>query len=78
MESESESVSSVDSVSLWRSERNVFTLENIIAFLKNTKAMKGVQVEDFFPNWELFIESPRVSVKEKGMGGLTEKDKYRL
>lgn len=77
-ESDSESVSSVDSVSLRRSERNAYTLEKIKAFLQSTKGMKGVQVEDFFPDRELFIESARVSMKEKGFGGLTEQEIYRL
>lgn len=77
-ESDSESVSSVDSVSLRRSERNAYTLEKIKAFLQSTKGMKGVQVEDFFPDRELFIESASVSMKEKGFGGLTEQEIYRL
>ncbi len=77
-ESDRESVSSVDSVSLRRSERNAYTLEKIKAFLQSTKGMKGVQVEDFFPDRELFIKSARVSMKEKGFGGLTEQEIYRL
>ncbi len=35
-------------------------------------------MEDFFPDRELFIESARVSMKEKGFGGLTEQEIYRL
>ncbi|KAL0153369.1 hypothetical protein M9458_051288, partial [Cirrhinus mrigala] len=67
-ESESESVRSVDSLSLRISGRNAYTLEKIKSFLQNTKGMKGVQVEDFFPDRDLFIESARVAMKEKGMG----------
>ncbi|ROL49802.1 hypothetical protein DPX16_13467 [Anabarilius grahami] len=77
-ESECESVSSVDSASLRRSERKAYTVEKIKAFLLSTKGMKGVQVEDFFPDRELFIEVARVSMKEKSLGGLTEQEIYRL
>ncbi len=77
-ESENESISSVDSVSLRRSERNVYTSAKIKEFLQKTKGMKGVQVEAFFPDRDLFIESARISMKEKGTGSLTEQEGYRL
>jgi len=76
--SECESVSSVDSVSLRRSGRSAYTLEKIKAFLQSTKGMKGVQVLEFFPDRELFIESAKMSMKEIGLGGLTEQEVYRL
>lgn len=40
--------------------------------------MKGVQVQEFFPDRELFIESARMAMKEIGLGGLTEQEVYRL
>lgn len=76
--SESESVSSVDSVSLRRSGRSTYTLGKIKTFLQSTKGMKGVQVQEFFPDRELFIESARMAMKEIGLGGLTEQEVYRL
>lgn len=75
--SECESVSSADS-SQRRSVRSAYTLEKIKSFLQNTKGMKGVQVEDFFPNTEMFIEAAKMSMKEIGLGGLTEQEVYRL
>ena len=76
--SECESVSSVDSVSQRRSGRSAYTLEKIKSFLQNTKGMKGVLVQDFFPDTEMFIEAARMAMKEIGLGGLTEQEVYRL
>ncbi len=52
----------------------MYTSAKIKEFLQKTKGMKGVQVEAFFPDRDLFIESARISMKEKGTGSLTEQE----
>lgn len=77
-ESGSESSGSVNSVSQKRSVRSAYTLEKIRKFLQTTKGMKGVKVEDYFPDQELFINSARVLMKEKGANSFTDQEMFRL
>ncbi len=76
MDSDCESTDSVSSVSQKRSVRSAYTLDKIKKFLQTTKGMKGVIVEDYFPDRELFINSSRALMKEAG--AFTEQEVFRL
>ncbi len=71
VDSDCESSDSVSSVSQKRSVRSAYTLDKIKKILQTTKGMKGVIVEDYFPDRELFINSSRALMKEAG--AFTEK-----
>lgn len=47
-------------------------------FLKVTKNMKNVKVEDFFPDKKLFFMYVGSQLKNKGKGGYNDKEVYRL
>lgn len=76
VDSDCESSDSVSSVSQKRSVRSAYTLDKIKKFLQTTKGMKGVIVEDYFPDRELFINSSRTLMKEAG--AFTEQEVFRL
>lgn len=75
VDSDGESSDSVSSFSQKRSVRSAYTLEKIKKFLQTTKGMKGVKVEDYFPDRELFINSTRALMKE---AAFTEQEVFRL
>jgi len=77
-ESGGDSSGSANSVYQKRSARSDYTLEKIRKFLQTTKGMKGVRVEDYFPDRELFIYSAKMSMKEKGASTFTDQEIYRL
>jgi len=76
VESDCESSDSVSSLSQKRSVRSAYTAEKIKMFLQTTKGMKGVNVEDYFPDREMFIDSIRTLRKEGG--AFTEQEVFRL
>ncbi|KAI4880461.1 hypothetical protein NFI96_009804 [Prochilodus magdalenae] len=49
-----------------RSRRSAYTFGKIQSFLQRTKNMKGVVVEDYFPDRRLFIESVQAIMKNDG------------
>lgn len=53
-------------------------MEEMKHFLQKTKNMKGVKVENYFPDKELFIESVRSNMKNRGRGSFTTQEVYRL
>lgn len=73
----SESESSDSSVAVRRSGRTAYTLEKIKTFLQNTKGMKGVKVEGFFPDRQRFLDSAKILMKDTGEGGFTEQGIFR-
>lgn len=77
-ESGSDSSGSVSSASKKRFARSDYTIDRIRKFLQTTKGMKGVRVEDYFPDRELFVNSAKMSMKEKGASCLTNQEIYRL
>ncbi|KAL0152071.1 hypothetical protein M9458_052625, partial [Cirrhinus mrigala] len=66
VDSDCESSDFVGSASQKRSVRSAYTLDKIKKFLQTTKFMKGVNVEDYFPDRELFINSTKALMKEAG------------
>lgn len=61
-----------------RSRRSAYTLGRIRAFLIKTKNMKGVAVEDFFPDRKLFIDSAQSLMRKEGEEQFTMQEIYRL
>lgn len=74
----SECESSDSSVAVRRSGRIAYTLEKIKIFLQNTKGMKGVKVEEFFPDRQRFLDSAKILMKETGECGFTDQEIFRL
>ncbi len=66
VDSDCESLDAVSSASQKRSVRSAYTLGKMKKFLQTTKGMKGVVVEDYFPDRESFINSARVLMKDDG------------
>ncbi len=71
-----ESSDSVSSASQKRSVCSAYTLDKIKKFIQTTKGMKGVVVEDYFPDCEFFINSARALMIEAG--AFTEQEVFRL
>ncbi|KAI4894911.1 hypothetical protein NFI96_008866 [Prochilodus magdalenae] len=61
-----------------RSRRSAYTFDKIKYFLQRTKNMKGVVVEDYFPDRRLFIESVQAIMKNDGGEQFTVQEIYRL
>lgn len=76
MDSDCESSDSVSSASQKRTDRSAYVLDKIKKFLQTMKGMKGVNVEDYLPDRELFIDSTRALMKEGG--AFTEQEVFRL
>ncbi|KAI4882467.1 hypothetical protein NFI96_027581 [Prochilodus magdalenae] len=57
-----------------RSRRSAYTFGKIQSFLQRTKNMKGVVVEDYFPDRRLFIESVQAIMKNDGGEQFTLED----
>lgn len=74
----SECESSDSSVAVRRSGRIAYTVEKIKIFLQNTKGMKGVKEEDFFPDRQKFLDSAKILMKDTGEGGFTDQEIFRL
>lgn len=74
----SECESSDSSVAVRRSGRIPYTLEKMKIFLQNTKGMKGVKVEEFFPDRQRFLDSAKILMKETGECGFTDQEIFRL
>ncbi len=53
----------------------LYRAEDISRFLQETKGIKGVQVEDFFPDCKQFINDVRFLMKE---GAFQDVEVYRL
>lgn len=53
----------------------LYKAEDISRFLQETKGMKGVQVEDFFPDCKQFINDVRYLMKE---GAFQDVEVYHL
>ena len=60
---------------------NAYSAASIKKFLQDTKGVKGVQVENFFPDLELFLESIRFYIRkpnEPGQPGFSDPEVHRL
>ena len=55
-----------------------YTIESIQSFLQKTKNMKGVKVEDYFSDKEGFRKAARHHMCNKGEGGFTSQETWRL
>lgn len=53
----------------------LYKAEDISAFLNETKGLKGVQIEDYFPNRAQFVKDTRYLIKE---GAFADLEVYRL
>jgi len=53
----------------------LYSADDISRFLQETKGMKGVQVENFFPDCKQFINDARYLMKE---GAFQDVEIYRL
>lgn len=59
-------------------KRKGYGVLNVKNFLKITKNMKNVKVEDFFPDKKLFFTHVRSQLNNKRKGGYNDKEVYRL
>lgn len=59
-------------------DQSGYSLEKVQRFLSMTKGKRNVVIDDFFTDHRLFIESARVLMRERGEGGLSSQDFYRL
>ncbi len=53
----------------------LYKAEDISVFLQETKGLKGVQIEDYFPNSAQFVKDTRYLIKE---GAFADLEVYRL
>lgn len=56
-------------------QTTVYKVEDISKFLKETKGLPGVQVEDYFPDRSTFINDAKILMKE---GAFADKEVFRL
>lgn len=61
-----------------RSRRNDYNFDKIKSFLQRTKNVKNVQVEDFFADLRMFINSVTVLMRGEGGEQFTVQEIYRL
>ena len=73
-----DSDSDLSDVKSQRSRRSAYTFDKIKSFLQKTKNMKGVVVEDHFPDRRLFIESVQAIMRNEGEEQFTVQEIYRL
>lgn len=55
-----------------------YSLERVQKFLSSTKGKRNVVATDFFPDRELFIDSAKFLMKQRGEGCLSSQDIHRL
>ncbi len=58
-----------------RMYRVLYKSEDISLFLQETKGLKGVEVEDYFPNLAQFVKDARYLMKE---GSFSDLEVFRL
>ncbi|KAL6481018.1 hypothetical protein MHYP_G00090980 [Metynnis hypsauchen] len=73
-----DSDSDLSDVKSQRSRRCAYTFDKIKLFLQKTKNVKGVVVEDYFPDRRLFIESVQAIMRNEGEEQFTVQEIYRL
>ena len=61
-----------------RSRKSAYTFDKVRSFLHKTKNMKGVVVEEYFPDRKLFIDSVQAFMRGDGEDKFTAQEIYRL
>uniref|UniRef100_G3NNW1 CCHC-type domain-containing protein n=1 Tax=Gasterosteus aculeatus TaxID=69293 RepID=G3NNW1_GASAC len=70
--------SSVDSVSSGGTATNCYSVGRVKLFLKTTKNMKGIKLEDYFPDMEKFGRTAREGASKRGSSRYTQQEVFRL
>lgn len=59
-------------------KKNGYSLEQIIWFLDTTEGKRNVNIEDFFPNLSVFLDSCKWLIKQRGPDVKIDTEVYRL
>ncbi|KAM4538543.1 uncharacterized protein V3H82_024172 [Fundulus diaphanus] len=55
-----------------------YSVESFLSFIQQTKGLRGLKVESYFPNLKLFYASARYYVRKQEESGLTDQEIFRL
>ena len=59
-------------------QKKIYSSERIKSFLQDTKNVKGVKLEEYFPDIPAFYVSARFYANNRLQSGITEQEMYRL
>ena len=65
-------------LSVGSQQEEKYEVQQVKNFLKKTKNMKNVRIEDYFADSKMFLRSVRTQMNSSGNGGYTRQEVYRL